>query len=457
MHREYAAIHESLWDADRRMVSIAPGLAGASGLHSVRETALGAFLDLDAGRVDRACAALREVLALQHELSSWPWSGTFPVTAEQPQPPGADAVEWVHYDPNWRQFVGCILQLTHLVHAAVLPPDVAAGIERAVERCVFGEPLGRIAPSYTNPNLMHAWLRAFVEPDAGVGHATLIAERFRRLGDVDEFNSPTYDGVDLFALGLWVVHPPRPEFALMGEELLDVMCERINTLYHPGLGAMCGPHMRAYGLDLQAYVSLLGMWWAIAGEPFDRVLPKRLDVHADHVHDLFFLPLFERAAAPVVSRLQARPVDEPRSWRQAFGGATASSVLRGDRALGWEHGRRHTFSLRRYMPLVAHVEHVGRVCSMGLMLPDGTASADCVAITPERFQVMLLADQAPVGVRIVASEPFAPTAGGFRSGPFVVTLPPDTSGFAINPVPAGFELDASWSVTGTAVRITIER
>jgi hypothetical protein len=64
-----AAIHELLWYNDRHMVRMAPGVApggdlAALGLHAVRETALGAFLDLDLGHVDRAVAGLREVLAL---------------------------------------------------------------------------------------------------------------------------------------------------------------------------------------------------------------------------------------------------------------------------------------------------------------------------------------------------------------------------------------------------------
>ena len=462
MHRELSDIHEALWDPERLMVRLPPGVAPGVDLselelHSVRETALAAFFDLDGGRVERAAAALREVLALQHELSEWPWSGAFPTTAEQPQPPGTDAIEWVHYDPNWRQFLGCILLLTRLVHGDDLPGDVASGIDRAVDRCVFGEPLGRIAPAYTNPNLMHAWLRGFVEPEAGIAHATLIAERVRRLGDVDEYNSPTYDGIDLFALALWVQHPPAPEYVPLGEELLDRLCARISALYHPGLAAVCGPHVRAYGLDLQSYVSLLGIWLAIAGEPPARVLPPRLSEHTDHVHDLFFLPVFERVRGPVVERLRTDPVDEPRAWRQEFGTAVANSVMRSDRALGWEHGRRPTSSASQYVPFVAHVEHVGRVATLGLMLPDGTGAADCVAITPDRFQVMLHAEQAPVGIRVLSNEPFTPVDDGYRTGPYLVTLAPRTSEFAILPVLHGFELRAAWAERTTALRITIER
>ena len=54
-------MHEQLWDDDRGMVRL-------YGLHLVRETALGAFLDLESGRVERARRALREVLKHQYPI-----------------------------------------------------------------------------------------------------------------------------------------------------------------------------------------------------------------------------------------------------------------------------------------------------------------------------------------------------------------------------------------------------
>ena len=122
----FRAVHEELWDPDRGMDRFAPGVVpgvdiAPFDLHSVRETALGAFLDLEDGNVDRAITAIGNVLALQYPDSDRPWSGTFPVTAEQHDPPDTGAVEWVHYDPNWRQFLGCILAMCAIDHGAVIP------------------------------------------------------------------------------------------------------------------------------------------------------------------------------------------------------------------------------------------------------------------------------------------------------------------------------------------------
>ncbi len=72
---------------DRYAPGVVPGVDISSlNLHAVRETANGAFLDLQDGNVDRAVTALRNVLALQYPVSDRPWSATFPTSAEQPEP-----------------------------------------------------------------------------------------------------------------------------------------------------------------------------------------------------------------------------------------------------------------------------------------------------------------------------------------------------------------------------------
>ena len=53
----------------------------------------------------------------QYDDDGVPWAGTFRVCAEEVAPPSDGAVEWLHYDPNWRQFSGCVLAF-----AGVSPP-----------------------------------------------------------------------------------------------------------------------------------------------------------------------------------------------------------------------------------------------------------------------------------------------------------------------------------------------
>ena len=462
------AIHEELWDDERGMDRFARGVVpgvdiSSLHLHSVRETALGAFLDLENGNTDRAVTAIRNVFALQYPASDWPWSGTFPVTAEQHDPPGADAIEWVHYDPNWRQFLGCILALTVIHHAAALPDDVRNGIDDALSRCVRGEPETRIAAWYTNPNLMHAWLLGHV--GQATGDADLVAsgeqrahqimERFERFGDIDEYNSPTYDGIDLFALALWVAHPPTPTYERSGAALLAHLGARISTLYHRRLGAMCGPYIRAYGLDLQRYVSLAGIWLHIVGESSPSILPTTLDQDTVHVHDLYFLPVMLRLRPAVVDHLTLHAVEAPRQHVQRFGDACAESRLRADLAVGWEYGRRHEASLDQYVPFTAHFDVDGRTSSIGIMVPDETAWIDVRQVDDLSFELRAAGREGRVGLRIVAgSEPMV-SADRVTLGPVEISfdVPPDDVAHTRTPI--GNETHVSWNATEVVARIRI--
>ena len=57
-------------------------------------------------------------------------------------------------------------------------------------------------------------------------------------------------------------------------------------LYHAGLGNLCGPYTRSYGMDLHRYVAALALWmWPVVGREASPLPP--LDAPAiDHGHDL---------------------------------------------------------------------------------------------------------------------------------------------------------------------------
>ena len=399
------------------MDSYAPGVVpgvdiSSLNLHAVRETANGAFLDLQDGNVERAVVALRNVLALQYPVSDRPWSGTFPTSAEQPEPPGDDAVEWVHYDPNWRQFLGITLALCAIVHGPVLPADVTSGINAALERCVAGEPADRIPRWYTNPNLMHAWLLGQVAAIIGdvemraAAHTRLAVpmERLLRYGDLDEYNSPTYDGIDLLAIGLWAMYPPTQGFADAAATMLPRIGERISTLHHQRFGTSCGPYIRAYGLEPTEYVSLSGLLYSVCGEPAETVLPSPITAGTVHVHDLYFLALLEHLAPVLTPHLRFTPVVDERVHEQRFGTSVAESLLRPDLAVGWDTGRRHEASLDQYVPFTAHVaEADASTTAFGIMLPPETAWVDVERVGDLEFVVRAAGRAGTVGLRIVGA------------------------------------------------------
>ena len=462
------AIHDGLWDGERGMDRYAPGVVpgidlAPFDLHSVRETALAAFLDLEDGNVDRAITAIDNVLALQYPDSDWPWSGTFPVTAEQHDPPGTEAVEWVHYDPNWRQFLGCILAMCVIHHRAVIPEPTVAAIDTALLRCVRGEPEARIAPWYTNPNLMHAWLLGHVGHRAddaelraaGERRRALIVERFDRHGDIDEYNSPTYDGIDLWALALWAMHPPTDEFRSSGEAIIARMTGRIDTLFHPWFGTTAGPYIRAYGLQPQRYVSLAGLCTYLAGAPAGSVLPAAISPDTVHVHDLYFLPVLARLAPAFVDRLDLRTVTDERHHRQRFTGSLAESLLRPDLAIGWEHGRRHEASLDQYVPFSAHFEVDGKPSAVGVMVPDETGWIDVHRAGDLDFDLTAAARSGRVGVRIVVGSEAIVSAARVTVGPCAVEFERPADEVVESATPVGSEIHLQWTGDRVACRITL--
>jgi len=456
--RALHAVHDRLWDPHAELVRVAPGAnpdvdLSRLELHAVRETALGAVVDLRQGHTERAEAALRGVLVNQYHEHGVPWAGTFKVCAEEPDPP-SDAKEWFHFDPNWRQFLGCILAYTLERHAGDVPADLGTAMQDAIARCVRGEPRDRIPRWYTNPNLMHAWLESWIgvrghdrdHVTAGELRVDRTMERFERDGDVDEYNSPTYDGVDLFAAALWVSLPPTPRFANAGTELAARIGARLGRLYHPGLAAICGPYSRAYGLLLDRYVSLGGQWLALAGADPSRVLPRRLDEHTVHVHDLYFLELFDDLSDAVVQHIPIVDVDTPRRHEQRFGNVVAVSSLDETSAVGAERKRVPTFAKDQYVPFTAHFVDNGAVAAVGVKLGDATSSVD-VQVDDAQTATLVAhgADRVELVV-VLSSEPTV-TGSEIRLGGFIVEFSAVPSSVRTEVKPTATEVRVSFDLT----------
>jgi hypothetical protein len=355
------AIHDELIDDDRGLLRLAPGVTpgrdlSGFNLHGVRESLYGALLDVTVGHLDRALRTVGEVLDLQYDEPGAPWHGTFPVLAESP-PPAMGAAVWVDFDPNWRQFIGVGLALFIERAGTALDASLRARIEDALERCVDGE-RDRLTVEYSNPALLHAWLAGWVGGHLSNAAASAISVEWCSAlcahvahdGDLAEYNSPTYDGIDLFALALWCGRPSSERMAASGQEILRRVTARMQTLFHPELGFIAGPYHRAYDVDLRSSVSLTGMWWAAHGA--SHTLPEELTASTVHVHDLYHLPLLEMALEQTGPLLECVPVLRARSHEQRFPGSVATSLVMPEGVIGWESGRRSTFAITQYAPFV---------------------------------------------------------------------------------------------------------
>lgn len=284
--------------------------------------ALGCLATGERRRGEQVLAALAD---LQYDAAGEPFDGTFPIFGGFPDPPpGGDARMWEEYDPNWRQFLGCVFELILLRAGgdgpAGLPPigpDLRRRLEVASARAAASDPDDRVPADYSNIALMRAWHDVTVGRRIGApalvargeSMRTGVRERWRRHRAFDEFNSPTYYGVLLLALGLWADHAPTEGFAADGRRLLAGLASEIATSYHPRLRNLCGPHSRAYGLDMTRYVAALGLWLAAAGarpEP----LPDLDTTELHQGHDLQLgatIPHFPTVTTELAGALRAAP------------------------------------------------------------------------------------------------------------------------------------------------------
>ncbi|MDQ6696320.1 MAG: hypothetical protein M3Z46_02540, partial [Actinomycetota bacterium] len=315
---------------------------------------------------DEADAAIAALLARQYDAPGAVFHGTFARFGESPYPP-EEPMMWEDYDPNWRQFVGTTFALMLEDFPERLSDARQAEMFAAVELACEGEVAeGRLGPSYANPALMHAWLDGWCGRRRGDGAQTARAERFAasivdrfdRTGAFDEFNSPTYYGVDLYALALWRTFPPTRRFADDGARLEAAIWHEAALFHHAGLANFCGPYTRSYGPDATMTVTLIALWiWAA----FGRTAAPLPDIDAeniDHGHDLMAGPLIARLARPpeaAADRASFHGFTGDRHIRHELPGRRlVTAALFDDLMIGAESSENDWGGWDQFMPAMAH-------------------------------------------------------------------------------------------------------
>lgn len=358
---------DTWWDPDLNLLTDPPSGEPPQRTR-VRESALYALglLARDAaGDHDRAVQVLHAVLAHQLDQPGAAWHGTWLRFPEEPVPDQTSR-EWRDYDPNWREFIGCTLLLALDTAEDRLPVDLVAGIDRALDLAVAGSLARGVSPLYSNIALMAAFLQHAVgrrrgdaaTASAGVDLMRQVLDAFEEHGAFEEYNSPTYYGIDLYALALWRRYGAEPATHERACAVEIALWRDIAAHHHAGLQNLAGPYDRSYGMDLRDYSGAVGLWLWLAQGRRGEVYPD-LDRPHQHQWDLGLGPSVALLGLPelppdVLGELEAfsgpRTVEQPIDGRRVARSVLEENLIVGAEHVGGDRGNLHD----QFHPLTAH-------------------------------------------------------------------------------------------------------
>jgi hypothetical protein len=187
------------------------------------------------------------------------------------------------------------------------------------------------------------------------------------------------------------------------------------------------------------------------------VLPPQLDEYTVHVHDLYFLEIFDDLADKVVQHIPIADVDTPRRHEQRFDNVVAVSSLDETCAVGAERGRVATFAKDQYMPFTAHFLDDDTVAAVGVKLGDATSTVDAHVDDTQTATLVANGHDGVVELILVLSSEPTVTGPEVRIGSFVVTFSAVPSTVRTDVKTTGTELRMSFdlaTITMTAHRVT---
>jgi len=268
--------------------------------HMVRESswyALGLIIHDQTGDRQRAAEILDAVLKQQYLDPEKPWYGTFRRAPEEQDPPSS-AVMWKDFDPNWRVFIGTTFEIILIDYPDRVSPALTKRMYEAIYRGIEGEIAEkRLLPSYSNIALMYGALWDFAAAHSNrtdwkkqsTDWTESVYKLYKQYGSFFEYNSPTYCGVDLYGLALWRKYGSNERIRAIGAEMEAGLWRNLAALYQPNLRNISGPYDRAYGMDMESYVSVVGVWMRTALDakhaPLAPITPT-----TDHLADVWFAP-----------------------------------------------------------------------------------------------------------------------------------------------------------------------
>ena len=250
---------DTYFPAGRQLNQVLTDLASLRNTTRVAEALL--FRDQPGDR-ENAVTILRWILKNQHTDESSDSYGLWKTNLKNDR-----------LDQNWREFIGCDLILIYHHYKQILPSDLVADIRTGLIHAARGALRRNVTAEYSNISSMSAFLMNYVGNEyqiealkiGGLKKAHEIYTLYNRYHTFSEYNSPTYYGVTLIGFALWR-QLSSGEMKSMGRFLENSIWNEIASNYQPKLRNLTGPYFRSYGMDMQKYLSITGLWMAVALE-----------------------------------------------------------------------------------------------------------------------------------------------------------------------------------------------
>lgn len=253
--------------------------------------------------VDQAIKIVNNIIGGQFKNESQQWYGDYQIYPEEPTVGTAEypANMYNSWDPNWRGFIGTTFVVMLEEFAHLLPNETTNYILESLYNTTIGDSYrvggvdgDNLYPAYSNPSIMRAFVSGYIGrrlndanmTQAGEMYAKQIIDLFVRDNTLSEFNSGTYAGVSLYALTLWAKYL-KPEESIMGEygpKMIRDTWSVLGQLYNANMKNVAGPWDRAYGFDMNRYLSILALQlWTLVGKE-KAPINKKVCVIFLHIH-----------------------------------------------------------------------------------------------------------------------------------------------------------------------------
>ena len=220
----------------------------------------------------------------------------------------------VYFDYNYREFVGTTFILILNKFSHILPEELVSKMHDSIYLMAEGAYLRNMSAEYSNIAIMQAYLLHFAGitynmprwEDRAETLSITIAKHFFENGTLNEYNSPTYDGVSLIALAQWQQQGLTKKFKQRGEKIYLELWRSVIEHYHPQLRNFVGPWFRAYGTDTRQYVSIAGLILSRNPSLTEWPIPDFTSGELAHGHDLGVIPNIELLDIHVPDTLTAK-------------------------------------------------------------------------------------------------------------------------------------------------------